>query len=96
MRVFKRWFTRKWVELLHPNLVRSYYLTFSSMDGQQVLQHLLDHVYCTVYYGTDPNEALAHNARRSVVQEILENIDAGEHPSKYQKDVQPQEILNAP
>jgi len=52
--------------------------------GQLVLQDLLDGVYCTVYEGIEPQAAVILNARRAVVQEILMNIDHGEHPDKYQ------------
>jgi copper oxidase (laccase) domain-containing protein len=41
-------------------------------------------VYCTIYEGTDPIAAATHNGRRSLVQEILENIDLAEQPEKYQ------------
>jgi len=44
---------------------------------------LLDAVYCTVYEGRDPIEAAMHTGRRSLVQEILENIDLAESPDKY-------------
>lgn len=79
-----RWFIRRWRrEPIGPDLAESYRATFTSAHGQRVLQHLLDEVYCTIYDGCDPNEALVHNARRSLVQEILENLDVGEHPEKY-------------
>jgi len=68
---------------MDPDLTKSYHLTFATAHGQLVLQHLLDNVYYTVYEGLDPNAALVHNARRGVVQEILENIDIGEHTDKY-------------
>lgn len=54
-----------------------------SIDGQQVLQHLLDTEYFQVYHGTDPYQAVAFNARRAVIHEILVNIDIAENPQRY-------------
>ncbi len=90
----QRWLQRKWMQFMHPELVKSYHATFASVDGQRVLQHLLDNIYCTVYEGLDPNAALVHNARRSVVQEILLNIDVAEHADKYYAPTTEQESLN--
>jgi len=89
MRRFHEWLTRKW-QRRDPDLIRSYQVTFSTPDGRRVLQDLLDGVYCTVYEGTDPQAAVILNARRSLVQEILVNIDQGEHPDKYASTVQTQ------
>jgi hypothetical protein len=83
MDILKAWLHRLWQPTL-PETIQAYDATFSSYHGQVVLQHLLDNVYCTVYAGTDPNAALVHNARRTVVQEILENIDIARNPMKYQ------------
>jgi len=83
------------MQINHPELVQSYHATYASRDGQRVLQHLVDSIYCTVYYGTEPNECLAHNARRAVVHEVLENIDAGERPEKYNLAVQIEEYKDA-
>ena len=88
----REWLKRKWLRMVEPDLVKSYHATFASLHGQRVLQHLLDSVYFTVYEGTDANTALVHNARRGVVQEILENIDAGEHPDKYRMSVQTEDV----
>ena len=97
MNTVKRWVQYKWMSIMHPEILRAYHATFSGLEGQRVVQHLLDNVYCTVYEGTDPNAALVHNARRSVVQEILMNIDIGEHPDKYYvPTTQEQESLHAP
>ena len=65
-------------------LAIAYDQTFNTEFGRIVLQHLLDSVYCSVYSGVDPNAALVHNARRTVVHEILENIDRATNPLKYQ------------
>jgi hypothetical protein len=82
-----KWLTGKW-RLQEPEaLRRSYQVTFSTLHGQQVLQHLMDSVYCTVYEGTDPHAAAVLNARRSVVHEILMNIDLAENPDKYRMEV---------
>ncbi len=48
-----------------------------------MLNHLIDTIYCQVYEGTDPMAALVHNARRSVIHEILMNVDLAENPTKY-------------
>jgi hypothetical protein len=92
----RAWLKRKWVLATDPTLVRAYHVTFASLDGQRVLQHLLDNVYFKVYEGTDPVVALVHNARRSVIQDILENIDVGENPAKYNVPVQVEENGHAP
>jgi len=80
--ILKRWLTRKWQQPSSDTL-QAYHATFSSPDGQLVLAHLLDNIYFQAPVTTDPNTALVNNARRSVIQEILVNIDAGEHPNKY-------------
>lgn len=57
-----------------PEETRAAYIrTFSSADGQLVLQHLVNGCYATVCYSKDPIEQAAHNGRRSLVHEILEN-----------------------
>jgi len=91
------WLKNKWASapLGDPTLVHAYHAAFSNEHGVRVLQHLLDRIYFRVYEGKDPNEALVHNARRTVVQEILENIDMGEHPEKYHVLVQTLEDDNA-
>lgn len=83
------WLGYKW-RTHDPQLLEAYRATFSSQQGRRVLQHLLDSTYCVVYEGTDPLAAVAHNARRSVVHEILMNIDAAEHPQKYIAEVERQ------
>ena len=95
MRTLDQWFRRKWMTLAHPQLIRAYGSTFATHDGQLVLQHLLDHIYFVTYEGVDPQGAVIHNARRSVVHEILLNIDAAENPKKYELKVE-KEIVNAP
>lgn len=94
MNRLRQWLVRKWSQPSASTL-RAYHATFSSLDGQIVLNHLFDNVYCTVYEGTDGNAALVHNARRSIIQEILMNIDAGEHPKKYDVTQPEQESLYA-
>ena len=86
-RRFLEWMFHKW-QGADAQLVESYRVTFSGEHGTRVLQHLLDSVYCTIYEGNDPNEAVAHNARRSVVHEILANIDIAEHPERYRVSVE--------
>ncbi len=81
-RRFSDWLARKWLREEEPNLGESYRAAFSTDHGQRVLRHLLDTIYCSIYEGEDPQMAFAHNARRSVVQEILENIDLAERPQQ--------------
>lgn len=68
---------------IDPDLAHAYYMTFSTDTGRRVLYHLVDTIYCSVYEGTDSVAAVCHNARRTVVEEILFNIDLGEHPDKH-------------
>ena len=77
------WLTRKWSREVRPNLGQDYLVTFSTEHGRRVLLHFLDAVYCTIYEGTDPIAAAMHAGRRSLVHEILQNIDAAESPGKY-------------
>lgn len=85
----KNWLTYMWRgQEPTRELLQAYQVTFQNQHGAIVLQHLLDEIYCTVYNGTDPNEAIAHNARRSVVHEILVNIDGATRPGKYETNVE--------
>mgnify|MGYP006955653357 CR=1 FL=1 len=86
LRNLVEWMKWKW-GTSDSSLLQSYNATFNSLHGQRVLNHLLDNIYCTVYEGSNPNECLMHNARRSVVQEILETLDHAEHPRKYDTSV---------
>lgn len=88
------WFRHRWLGV-DSGMLKHYHACFSSASGQHVLQHFLDSIYCTVYEGSDPQEALIHNARRTVVHEILMNLDAAEHPMKYNPQVQTEEISDA-
>ncbi len=76
------WLSRKW-QAPDPHLLESYRATFTTLHGQLVLQHLLDSVYCQVYEGTDPVAMALHAGRRSVIHELLENLDTAENPDKY-------------
>jgi hypothetical protein len=87
MDLIKQWLTKLWQPTI-PETLEAYNIAFSTYHGQLVLQHLMDSVYCQVYTGIDPNAALVHNARRTVVHEILENIDGARHPQKYQMKVE--------
>ena len=90
------WFEHRWYNQANNfSLAQDYFVVFSSEAGRRVLQHLLDEVYCSVYEGSDPSMALVHNARRSVIEEILRNIDAGQNPSKYHTDVVSEAIQTA-
>jgi len=92
VKTLERWLKHKWMILVHPEILQAYQRTFSTHDGQLILQHLLDHIYFTVYQGTDAAGAALHNARRSVVHEILMNIDAAENPQKYDVKVEKEKV----
>ena len=76
------WMGWKWGPI-DPKMVQSYQVTFSTDHGRRVLNHLMDTIYCSVYEGSDPIQMATHNGMRSVVDLILRNVDAGEHPYKY-------------
>jgi hypothetical protein len=82
-RMFAAWLSRKWKRRTDPQLAQAYQVTFSTAQGQLVLQHLLDEVYCQTCPVQDALALAVHNGRRSVVQEILENIDSAQDPQKY-------------
>lgn len=82
--MIRDWLKHKWQREAQPTLAQDYQVTFSTPHGQRVLQHLMDQVYCMVYEGTDSLAMAMHNGRRSLVQEILENIDRSEQPQKYE------------
>ncbi len=90
-RALGEWHGRRWQPQTEEALAKAYLVTFTSPAGQQVLQHLLDSVYCKIYEGVDSAPAVVLNARRSVVQEILENIDRAERPEKYEVQVHTEE-----
>lgn len=79
----KDWLPTKWQRTLPLDVLRAYAATFSTPDGRVVLQHLMDEVYCTTCPTNDPIALATHNGRRSVVQELLENLDVAEQPQKY-------------
>ena len=78
------WLVRKWERQPQSTLLQDYLVTFSTPHGRRVLTHLLDQVYCTTYEGQDQVAMAIHTGRRSLVQEILENIDRAEHQDTYQ------------
>jgi len=82
-RLFTNWLSQKWRRRTDPALAHAYQVTFSTAQGQLVLQHLLDEVYCQTCPVQDSIALAMHNGRRSVVQEILENIDSAQDPTKY-------------
>lgn len=81
--MIRAWLAHKWQREPQPTLAQDYQVTFSTPQGQRVLQHLFDHVYCTIYEGQDALAMAAHNGRRAVIHEILENLDLAESPEKY-------------
>ena len=86
---FLQWLDRKWQPVEPSGLREAYQVTFSTLYGQQVLQHLIDQSYATICESNHPIDLAAHNARRSVVHDILINIDVASQPDKY---TTPQEI----
>lgn len=84
MRRFTAWLTGKWARQIDPSLLEDYRVVFNTDSGRRVLRHWMDSIYCTTYHGTDPIACATHNGRRSVIQEILENLDRAEQPDKYQ------------
>lgn len=91
MKRFSEWLGRKWQRQPQADLARAYRATFATPDGQRVLQHWLDHVYCTIYEGADPIQMATHNGRRSFVHEILEALDLAEHPENYEPKTETEE-----
>lgn len=89
---FWSWLEYKW-DFSHPRVTpEDFLLTFSTDSGRRVLRHLLDTVYCDVYEGTDLNLCFAHNARRSLMHELLQNMDRAQHPMKYAQPEQPKPV----
>ena len=80
----RAWLTRKWQPVESDTLTVAYRATFSTLYGQQVLQHLMDQVYCQICSSLDPIELATHNGRRSVIQELLDTLDRAESPKKYE------------
>jgi len=88
-RRFRVWLRDKWGRGDDAQtLAGNYQATFASEPGQRVLRHLLDNVYCSVYEGKDAIEGAHHNGRRSVIHDILLNIDLAEHADKYRVSVE--------
>lgn len=88
MKTIYHWLRYKWSGI-DPSILQSYQVAFSGPHGEAVLKHLMDEIYCKVCHSKDPIELAMHNGRRSVVQEILENIDLAENPRKYeQKEIE--------
>lgn len=77
---------RKWQA--HDEETLRAYAIFNSPDGQRVLQHWLDNVYCDVYEGNNQIDLAHHNGRRSAIHEILQNIHHAENPSATEVKVQ--------
>lgn len=91
---FAEWLRHPWRIQESKDLLDAYNITFSGLHGQRVLQHILDNVYTTVYIGTDPVELAYHNARRSVVQDILQMLDRARAPEKYKIKIETTENKN--
>ena len=89
MRRFTEWLAQKWNREIHgTQLAQDYQVTFSTPQGQRVLNHWMDNVYCSIYEGISEKELWMHNGRRSFIHEILVNLDIAEHPDKYRIEVE--------
>lgn len=75
LRSLTNWYMRRRQRIPDAELIRAYQATFGIGQGQVVLQHLMDTIYCQVYDGDNPVEAYAVNAKRQVVHEILILMD---------------------
>ena len=80
---FRHWLQQKWQRQDAQALLKAYQVTFSTLEGRQVLQQMIDQTYATICESANPIDLAAHNARRSVVHEILQNLDLAEQPDKY-------------
>lgn len=80
------WLSRKWQTQEQTALLRAYQVTFSTPEGRQVLQHLIDQSYATVCDSNNPIDLAVHNGRRSVIHDLLINLDLADTPDKYQKE----------
>ncbi len=87
------WLERKWERKKEDDLRQAYLATFGTYHGKVVLDHLLTNIYMTIYEGKDPLEAAHHNGLRACVHQILENIDQGEHPEKYEVKTEHADLL---
>ncbi len=90
---FIDWLIEKWRREPDDNIKEAYRVTFSTFHGRLVLDHLITNSYATIYEGKDPIEAAHHNGIRACVHQILENIDRGEHPEKYEIKVEETDVL---
>ncbi len=86
MKRFTEWLSSKWGRETDPSLLQAYQVTFSTPQGRMVLKHLLDEIYCQTCPTMEPIALATHNGRRSVVQEILQNIDSAEKPLASNKE----------
>jgi hypothetical protein len=58
------------------------------MMPENVLKHLAFTIYFTTCPSKDPVDIATHNARRSVVEEMLINYDMATNPAKYAARIQ--------
>ena len=83
-RTLHEWLSRKWQpQRQQQEILQAYLLTFSTAEGRLVLQHLIDQVYASVCPTNNAIDLALHNGRRSLLHEMLVNIDLAEHPDKY-------------
>lgn len=79
----RQWMSYRWMRWQHAEVIRAYQITFSTAEGQVVIRHLMDGIYCQPCLSKDPYEQAAHNGARALIHGILEKIDMGEYPGKY-------------
>lgn len=77
------WLARRWHRAPSEEVIHAYQVTFSTLHGQLVLQHLLNEIYCQTCPLNDPIALATHNGRRSVIHEILENLEQAESPVRF-------------
>lgn len=89
---FTTWLSRKWRRQPAPALLQAYVVTFSTVQGQMVLQDWLDEIYCQPCAINDPLALAEHNGQRKFIQRVLEAIDHGTDPDKYEPEPSHQEM----
>ncbi len=69
-------------------------LVFSTPEGQLVLRDWMDEVYCQTCPINDPQALAEHNGQRKFIHRILEAIDEGSTPDKYNREPLHQEMIH--
>jgi len=90
---FSLWLRDKWSrgDVDAAQLANDYRATFTTQAGNRVLQHMISEIYSTILEpasveSQNPQALAGHNARRSVIHEILDNIDLAENVVEMKED----------